>query len=101
MVTSAPLWSVLVVPAVLVAALVVDGAYVCPDLTIDETYVEIVGFWTSEYLARKRATYESAGLRVVLCVDDARGCAGENPPDNVIAYTKHVDARSVVARLGR
>ena len=75
---------------VLPPAVVSDGQYVCPDLMIDETYVEIVGFWTAEYLARKRATYESAGLRVVLCIDDARGCAGEEPPDDVVAYAKRI-----------
>lgn len=80
-------------------AVVVDGQYVCPDLMIDETYVEIIGFWTAEYLARKRATYESAGLRVVLCVDDARGCAGEDPPDDVVAYTKYIDPTAVFEKV--
>ena len=51
-------------------------------------------------IARKRATYESAKLSVVLCVDDARGCAGEEPPNDVVAYTKHIDATAVSARLG-
>ena len=79
-------------------AIVSDGVYLCPDLEIDGTYVELVGFWTGEYLARKRAAYEAAGLRVLLCVDEQRGCSGEELPPGVVGYTKRVDAAVVVSR---
>jgi predicted nuclease of restriction endonuclease-like RecB superfamily len=80
-------------------AILANGAYLCPDLLMDDTCIELVGFWTGEHLARKRAAYEAAGLRVVLCADELRGCSGEEVPHGVIAYTKHVDAAAVVDRV--
>ncbi|HUS30428.1 MAG TPA: DUF790 family protein [Kofleriaceae bacterium] len=80
-------------------AVVADGAYLCPDLLVGETYVELVGFWTAEHLARKRGAYEAAGLRVALCADELRGCAGEELPPDVIGYTKYVDADVVARRV--
>lgn len=70
---------------------------VCPDLVIERgerrLHVEILGFWTPEFLARKLALYRDAGIAdVVLCVDDSRGCdPGELAPElPVLRYSKRV-----------
>jgi uncharacterized protein len=80
-------------------AIVADGVYLCPDLRIDQTYVELVGFWTGEYLARKRGAYEAAGLQVVFCVDELRGCAEEELPADVLGYGKAVKAAELLRRI--
>jgi predicted nuclease of restriction endonuclease-like RecB superfamily len=78
----------------------VGDTFVCPDIALERgrLYVEIVGFWTTAHLERKRAAYARAGLDVVLCVDQERGCADEVLPANVIAYARHVDVASITAR---
>ncbi|HTL37559.1 MAG TPA: DUF790 family protein [Kofleriaceae bacterium] len=81
-------------------AILANETYLCPDLLVRETYVELVGFWTGEHLARKRAAYEAAGLRVVLCADELRGCSGEEVPDGVVAYGKQIDADAVASATG-
>lgn len=74
---------------------------VWPDLVLDtgwhRTYVELVGFWTREYLERKLAAYRDLGLDVVLCVDTARAGASEPPPSDVLTFTKVVQADVVLA----
>jgi uncharacterized protein len=62
--------------------------------------LEIVGFWTPDYLARKLAQYRAAGLaNLVLCIDEARDCAGGDlPPEaRVLRFRKRVDASVVLA----
>ena len=75
---------------------------VCPDMAISGSghtrYVELVGFWTTEFLERKLARYRDAGLDVRLCIDDARGCADDDPPRNrhVVRYTRQLAADQVL-----
>jgi hypothetical protein len=81
---------------------VCGSALACPDLVIDDWFVEIVGFWTPEFLARKLERYRSAGItRVLLCIDESRGCSADEVPPAAIGFTKRVDAETVLARLGR
>ncbi len=43
--------------------------------------LEIVGFWTPEYLDRKLSLYRKAGLRnLILCIDEDRRCADGDLP---------------------
>jgi hypothetical protein len=76
---------------------------VCPDLALSDgtrtRYLELVGFWTTEYLARKLARYREAGLEFRLCINDARSCADDDPPVDpcIVRFTKRVDAESVLA----
>jgi hypothetical protein len=61
--------------------------------------LEIVGFWTPEYLARKLALYRRAGLaNLILCIDEARGCTeGDLPREaRVLRYRRKVDVRAVL-----
>lgn len=82
------------------------GALVFPDFALQHRLnparrwlLEIVGFWTPDYLARKLAQYRAAGLgNLILCIDEARDCAGaELPPDaKVLRFRRRVDASAVL-----
>lgn len=81
-----------------VAAIRSGSSLVCPDLLIERgerrVYVEIVGFWTTEFLERKLALYRAAAVEIVLCVDDSRGCSEDDLPDDmpVLRHAKRVTA---------
>jgi predicted nuclease of restriction endonuclease-like RecB superfamily len=63
-------------------------------------WLEIVGYWTPQYLAKKLAQLEQAKLqRLILCIDDSRQCADEElqPLGFVIRYKRSVDVRAVIA----
>ncbi len=65
--------------------------------------VEIVGFWTSGYLARKLAGLREARIEnLVLCIDEARNVGeGEVPPGaRVVRYRRRVDPLQVLAATG-
>jgi predicted nuclease of restriction endonuclease-like RecB superfamily len=70
---------------------------VCPDLVVGDTCIELVGFWTAEYLAAKLARYRHAHARVLLVVDQARGA--DDLPSGSIGYTRRIDAASVLTSL--
>jgi uncharacterized protein len=62
--------------------------------------VEIVGYWTPEYLEKKFARLSAARIdRLILCVDETRGCArGDMPQEaHIVRYKRRVDARAVLA----
>src|SRR4249920_499497 len=62
--------------------------------------LEIVGFWTPEYVTRKLAQLRAANIeRLIVCVDLERCCA-EGALDavgSVVQYKRKVDPRDVVA----
>jgi len=83
------------------APIIAGPTLVCPDLAIGSgpiRYVELVGFWTTEYLERKLARYRAAGLDVRLCIDEQRSCADDVPPDDpcIVRYTKRIDVERVL-----
>ena len=61
--------------------LVAGTSLVCPDLELrrrdHRVFVELVGFWTNEFLMNKLQLYATANVQAVLCVDEARGCADD------------------------
>jgi predicted nuclease of restriction endonuclease-like RecB superfamily len=64
--------------------------------------LEIVGFWTSDYLAKKLASYRAASLpNLILCVDEARRCeVAEHLPEyaaSVVFFRRRIDPASVLA----
>lgn len=64
--------------------------------------IEVVGFWTPDYLARKLDSLRRACLPdLILCVDADRACAeGDLPPGaRVVRYRRRVPAAEVVALL--
>jgi predicted nuclease of restriction endonuclease-like RecB superfamily len=66
--------------------------------------VEIVGFWTPQYLAEKLARLRQAALPpFVLCIDEDRGCATADLPAGVpvVRFRRRVDAAAVLREVER
>jgi hypothetical protein len=64
--------------------------------------LEILGFWTADYLATKLRRLRAANLpRLILCIDAVRDCGNEEPPRDarVLRFERHVDARKVLELL--
>ncbi len=97
----APDWDALREPEPVAAG----SALVFPDFALQHRHdpsrrwlLEIVGFWTPEYLARKLALYRAAGVgNLILCLDQERACAEEDLPDGalVVRFRRRVDAAAV------
>jgi predicted nuclease of restriction endonuclease-like RecB superfamily len=58
--------------------------------------IEVVGYWTEEYLAKKAALLRAARAPMILCVDQrhARGELAADP--RVLPFTKRVDASALL-----
>ena len=62
--------------------------------------LEIVGFWTADYLKRKLENLRAARLsRLILCIDSARDCGPDDFPadSSVLRFDKRVDVQAVLA----
>jgi predicted nuclease of restriction endonuclease-like RecB superfamily len=75
------------------------ASLVCPDLVLERdgrsTFVELIGFWTVEFLEHKLALYREAGIiDVIFCVDETRGCTNDGLPATlpIVPYTRHMTA---------
>lgn len=87
-----------------------DGTLIYPDFMLVHTQdprrrwlIEIVGFWTADYLRKKLARLRHAELtNLLLCVDAARACSRDDLPPNarVIRYKGRIDPREVLERIG-
>jgi predicted nuclease of restriction endonuclease-like RecB superfamily len=65
----------------------------------DRWLIEIMGFWTADYVAKKLRRLRSAGLgRLILCVDATRNCGSDELPHgaHVLKFKKRVDVRDVL-----
>jgi predicted nuclease of restriction endonuclease-like RecB superfamily len=99
----APDWDVVREPE----PLPVDGTFVFPDFALVHRrdprrrwLLEIVGFWTPEYLKLKLARLERAGRSdLIICIDEALGCDTASLPAGVIPFRRRVDAAAVVRRI--
>ncbi|MGE5181934.1 MAG: DUF790 family protein [Acidobacteriota bacterium] len=105
MTRAAPAWRVVREPAAIDAG----GHLLFPDFVLEHRdedrrwWLEIVGFWTPEYLAHKLARYRAAALdRVILCIDRKRALADEDVPAgaHVIRYDRRIDPADVLAIVG-
>jgi uncharacterized protein len=98
----APEWDVVREPEPISA----DGTLIFPDFALQHRanparrwLLEIVGFWTPEYVARKLARYRSARLpNLILCVDEDRNCSNADLPPSarVVRYRRRVDPTAVL-----
>ena len=95
-------WSIAREGTVLRAA----GRLFFPDFVLTKdgasVHVEIVGFWTPEYLAEKAKLLERAGTPVVFCVDERFACgaltAGARANGaHVMTFRKRIDAPALLA----
>lgn len=97
----APDWDVLREPEAVAAG----ATLVFPDFALQHRHdssrrwlLEIVGFWTPEYLSRKLALYRSARLpNLILCIDEARACAEGDLPGGaaVVRFRRRIDPEAV------
>ena len=65
--------------------------------------LEIVGFWTPDYVANKLALYRRARLtNLILCIDEDRNCAEADLPSAalVVRFRRRVDAAAVLRCVG-
>jgi len=102
----APDWDVVREPEPVSAA----GTLIFPDFALHHRHdaarrwlLEIVGFWTPEYVARKLALYRAARLSsLILCIDEDRNCAAEDLPSGalVVRFRRRVDAAAVLRLVG-
>jgi predicted nuclease of restriction endonuclease-like RecB superfamily len=98
----APEWDVIREP---VAVAVGDGL-IFPDFELrqratgERWLLEIVGYWTPEYLRKKYAGLRAAQIKnLILCIDEARCCDDKalEVTELVVRYRRHVDPRDVLA----
>ena len=97
----APDWDVIREPEAVQAG----GTLIFPDFALRHRadgrrwLVEIVGFWTRDYVERKLALLRVAGLQdLVLCIDESRNCADGSLPSSsrIILFRRRVDAMAVL-----
>ncbi len=102
----APEWDVVREPEPIAA----DGRLIFPDFALQlrsnparRWLLEIVGFWTPDYVANKLALYRRARLpNLILCIDDHRNCAEADLPSAalVVRFRRRVDAAAVLRLVG-
>jgi hypothetical protein len=100
---AAPQWDVIREPQ----PVVTDGTLIFPDFELAHRHdperrwlLEIVGFWTREYLLEKLRRLRAARLeRLILCIDEKRACRDEDLPVDarIIRYRNRIDPRAVLA----
>jgi hypothetical protein len=86
---------------------------VFPDFALQHRYdasrrwlLEIVGFWTPDYVRRKLALYREARItnliNLILCIDEARACEDEGLPAGavIVRFRRRVDALAVRRIVG-
>ncbi len=65
-------------------------------------FIEILGFWTRDYLERKLQLYARARIpNLIFCVDAARKVDDEQLPEaaRVVRYKRKIDPRAVLAAM--
>ena len=102
----APDWDVLREPEPITA----ENTLIFPDFALQHRsnparrwLLEIVGFWTPDYVARKLASYRNARLsNLILCIDEGRNCAEADLPAGavVVRFRRRVDPAAVIRMLG-
>jgi predicted nuclease of restriction endonuclease-like RecB superfamily len=100
---AAPSWTVVREPRPVEAL----GSLIFPDFELVHRHdpdrrwlLEIVGFWTPKYLEEKLRKLRAARLsRLVLCIDEERGCSDAELPDDalIVRYRRRIDVRAVLA----
>jgi uncharacterized protein len=97
-----PEWDVLREPEPVTAG----GTLIFPDFALQHRHdatrrwlLEIVGFWTPDYVTKKLALYRSARLsNLILCIDEERNCATVDLPlgARVVRFRRRVDPAAVL-----
>jgi predicted nuclease of restriction endonuclease-like RecB superfamily len=102
----APDWDLLREPEPLRAA----GTLIFPDFLLRhrlhprrQVLIEIVGFWTPQYLASKLEKLRQTDTVCLLCVDEERACAAAALPPHlpVVRFRRRIDAAAVLREVER
>jgi predicted nuclease of restriction endonuclease-like RecB superfamily len=99
----APAWDLVREPEAIRAGntLIFPDFLLCHRQHLDRrVLLEIVGFWTPEYLVAKLARLREARIdHMILCIDVDRGCADEDLPEGIVVvrYRRRVDAAAVLS----
>jgi hypothetical protein len=103
---AAPNWDLVREPEPVAAG----GSIIFPDFLLRHRLcpqrsflVEIVGFWSADYLERKLALLRQAGIdNLILCVDEARICdEGKLPAGaRLVRFRRRIDPFAVLAAAG-
>jgi len=76
-----------------------------PDFTLvsarGRVLVEVVGYWTPEYLANKAEALRAVEVPLVVCVDERHARGDLSPRPGILAYRGRVDASALVAEAER
>jgi predicted nuclease of restriction endonuclease-like RecB superfamily len=101
----APEWDVVREPEPIAA----ERTLIFPDFALQDRsdpgrrwLLEIVGFWTPDYVARKLAMYREARVaRLILCIDESRNCAEADLPLGalVVRFRRRVDPAAVLRAI--
>jgi hypothetical protein len=85
------------------------GTLIFPDFALQRRadpgrrwLLEIVGYWTADYVARKLARYQSAQLsNLILCIDEQRNCANADLPAlaRIVRFRRRVDPAAVLREI--
>ncbi len=102
----APDWDVLREPEPVVSG----NRLVFPDFALQHRHdaarrwlLEIVGYWTPDYVRRKLALYREARVpNLILCIDEARACDEGSLPTGalIVRFRRRVDAVAVRCIVG-
>jgi hypothetical protein len=103
---AAPDWNVVREPEPIASR----GTLVFPDFALQHRLdparrwiLEIVGFWTTDYIARKLAQYRATGLaNLVLCIDAERECSRADLPPGarVVRFRRRIDPADILTIIG-
>ena len=87
------------------------GTLIFPDFALQHRsnpdrrwLLEIVGYWTPDYLQKKMERLRATSIRnMLLCVNEGLNCADSDFPKNVavIRFAKNLSAEEVLERIGR
>jgi predicted nuclease of restriction endonuclease-like RecB superfamily len=101
----APEWDVVREPEPIVA----EQTLIFPDFALQQRsdpgqrwLLEIMGFWTPDYVARKLTLYRKARVsRLILCIDEARNCAEADLPPGalVVRFRRRVDPAAILRAI--
>ncbi len=77
-----------------------------PDFTLRKggasVLVEVVGFYTPEYLRSKMETLRAANLRrMIVCIDESLACDDGQVPGTVIRFKRKIDAAALLDEAER
>jgi predicted nuclease of restriction endonuclease-like RecB superfamily len=103
---AAPEWDVVREPA----PITVDRTLIFPDFGLQRRsdpgqrwLLEILGFWTPDYVSRKLGLYRKALVgNLILCIDEARNCADGDLPlgARIVRFRRRVDPAAVLRAIG-